>query len=606
MERSGLCQIRNGLVRRCSRAPRLRRMLFKKHIFVGLFLALSSGIEPVCAQTPQINPGGVLNGASFDTSAPIAPGVIFSIFGTNLTDGGEMDAPGAPLPTRLSGARVLVNNVEAPLFFVSPLQINAQFPVELAGLDSALIQVEMQSAGGTFTSDAVTVSVASASPGIFTLDQTGYGPGAILRNSDFSLICPQGRTDCASNPAIRGEAIAIYLTGLGQVMGPWSSGEVATEAARTTVTPVVQFDGDEVPVLYSGLAAGFVGLYQINVVVPETASLGVSRSLWVTMAGTTHIVNIAIGSGNAPVTGIPETLIRSLAVDPSNPSLLLAGTGDAGIFRSVDGGRNWTAAMVPLGGQDIRALAFSPGSPGTAYAATGNGVIKSTDSGDNWTVTAEIPLSFSLAVDPVSPSTIYVGTNFGVYKSTSGGANWASSSTGVTDRFVRTLAIDPASPATIYAGTEGGVFKSVNAGATWIPAETGLPEAGVGALAIDPASSSIIYAGMEDGVFRSDDGGASWTKHSSGIIGSVGRLLTDPVTPAALYAGTNGAGIFKTTDGGQTWVAANTGLPLEEGVAAGGLVMDPSDPSTLYVGTLEGRVFRSTDGAATWTLLGPE
>jgi len=581
-------------------------MLFKRLGFGGLFLTLIAGIEPVCAQTPQINPGGVLNGASFALDAPMAPGVIFSIFGTNLSDGGEANAVSVPLPARLAGARVLVNNVAAPLFFVSPLQINAQFPVELAGLADASIQVEVETGTGTLTSGPVSVSVAAASPGIFTLDENGQGAGAILRNSDFSLICPQGRTDCSSNPAIRGEAIAIYLTGLGQVMGPWSSGEVATEAARTTVTPVVQFDGIEVPVLYSGLAVGFAGLYQINVVVPETASLGVSRSLWVTMAGTTHIVNIAIGSGNTPVTGIPETHITALAVDPSNPSGLLAGTVDAGVFRSIDGGRSWTPASVPPGGQQIYSLAFHLGSPGTVYAATGNGVIKSTDSGGNWTFTAEVPTSFSLAIDPASPSTIYVGTNSGVYKSTDGGANWASSSSGLTGQFVRTLVIDPANPATIYAGTEGGVFKSVNGGAGWTPADTGLPEAGVGALAIDPASSSVIYAGMDDGVFRSDDGGESWTRRSSGIIGSVGRLLIDPVTPAALYAGTNGPGIFKTTDGGQSWVAANAGLPLEEGVAAGGLVIDPSDPSTLYVGTLAGRVFRSTDGAATWTLWGPE
>ena len=580
-------------------------LLFGRFNVVGLFLILGSVLEPVFAQTPQINPGGVLNGASFAVGAPMAPGVIFSIFGTNLTDGGQADAVNTPLPTRLAGARVLVNNVAAPLFFVSPLQINAQFPVELAGLAEAQIQVEVQTSGGTLTSAPEPVTVASASPGIFTLDKNGSGAGTILRNSDFSLICPQGRADCASNPAIRGEAIAIYLTGLGQVAGTWSSGEVATEAVHTTVTPVVQFDGNEVPVLYSGLAVGFVGLYQINVVVPETVSVGLARSLWVTMAGSTHIVNIAISSGNTPVAGsLPETFVRTLAVGPSNSSLILAGTDDGGIYRSIDGGHSWTAATVPPGGQNPAAIAFSPGSPGTAYAATGNGVLKSTDSGGTWTFTAEAPLSFSVATDPASPSTIYVGTNFGVYKSTNGGTSWTSSNTGMTDRFVAALAIDPTTPATIYAGTEGGVFKSVTGGAAWTPADTGLPQAGVGSLAIDPSNPSIIYAGMNEGAFRSDDGGANWTQRSSGLPTSVVSMLIDPVSPATVFVLTNGAGIFKTTDRGETWVGSNTGLRLSDGILS--LAMDPAHPATLYAGTLNGHVYRSTDGAASWELLGPQ
>ena len=124
------------------------------------FLALSGVLflsQPadLLAQTPQINEGGIVNAANFGqglfVGRYLAPGVIFSIFGTSLTDGTTAAATSTPLPTQLAGARVLVNGTPAPLFFASPLQINAQFPVDVTGLAS--VQVEVETSGGVLTSD---------------------------------------------------------------------------------------------------------------------------------------------------------------------------------------------------------------------------------------------------------------------------------------------------------------------------------------------------------------------------------------------------------------------------------------------------------------------
>ena len=455
-------------------------MLFKKLVFVGLALALSSTVRPAHAQTPEINPGGVVNGASYASDGVLAPGVIFSIFGVNLTNGAEAGAPGTPLPTRLVGARVLVNGVEAPLFFASPLQINAQFPIELAGLESALIQVEVERVTGTLTSEAATAPVGPVSPGIFTYDQTGRGSGTILRNSDFSRICPEGRTDCSTNRARRGEAIAIFLTGLGQVMGPWTSGEISAEASRTVSDPVVTIGGIETPVLFSGLAAGFVGLYQVNVAVPGDSPFGDAVPLQLTLGGRTHEVTIAVGLGNSSGVLTDEGII-SLVIDPSNPATLLAGTYRDGILRTTDGGRSWVAAPLPIPDEYIGALAIDPTNSALAYAGGNHGVYKSNDGGRTWTRTPAIPVSFSLAIDPADPATIYAGTNNKLFKSTDSAASWQASSSGITDQFIHALAIDRSNPAIVYAGTTGDdgtggrVFKSTDGGATWAPAAEGLP-----------------------------------------------------------------------------------------------------------------------------------
>src|SRR6476659_4985518 len=98
-----------------------------------LFVILSGLPAPEAfAQGPQIAAGGVLNAARLAAPGVLAPGVIFSVFGTSLSDGTTAMDLSTQLPTRLAGARLLVNGIAAPLIYASPKQINAQFPLELA------------------------------------------------------------------------------------------------------------------------------------------------------------------------------------------------------------------------------------------------------------------------------------------------------------------------------------------------------------------------------------------------------------------------------------------------------------------------------------------
>ena len=132
-----------------------------------------------------LSPIGVLNAASFaPPTAPISGGALLSLFGEGLSNSTNQ-ARVTPLPTQLDGVSVTVNGIPAPLFFISPGQINIQTPFAVQG-EQATVQVSNNGQ----TSNAVTVPVANSSPGIFSAQQTGFGPG-IITDANFRLITEQ-------------------------------------------------------------------------------------------------------------------------------------------------------------------------------------------------------------------------------------------------------------------------------------------------------------------------------------------------------------------------------------------------------------------------------
>ena len=126
---------------------------------------------------------------------------------------------------------------------------------------------------------------------------------------------------------------------------------------------------------------------------------------------------------------------------------------------------SWSAINTGLTNTRIYALAIDPVTPATLYAGTygdGGGVFKSTNGGGNWSAVNtgltdpsvyEGSRIFALAINPVTPATLYVGTNgIGVFKSTNGAGNWSAVNAGLINPTVDALAIDPATPTTLYAG----------------------------------------------------------------------------------------------------------------------------------------------------------
>jgi uncharacterized protein (TIGR03437 family) len=216
-------------------------------------LPATTGLIP-----PAFPANGVVNAASFSTSLAVAPGALAAVFGSNLASS-TTSATVVPLPTSLGQTTVTFNGVQAPLFFVSATQINAQVP-----FTTSIGPTAVQVTHSGMISAVQTINLATFSPGVFLLDEAG--DGAIFHAATFTAITP-------GSPAIPGEAVVIYATGLGPV-SPASPSGVAGTAASTTTTPTVTIGGIHCSVLYSGIAPGLVGVYQINAIVPAGLATG--------------------------------------------------------------------------------------------------------------------------------------------------------------------------------------------------------------------------------------------------------------------------------------------------------------------------------------------
>jgi uncharacterized protein (TIGR03437 family) len=215
----------------------------------AVLLAVMSSATPAPAQ-PAVT--AVLNAASFQTGIP--RGCLVSIFGTKLAPS-IATAGMLPLPKKLAGVVVTVGalEIEAPLYYVSPGQINAQIPFEALGDTLPLFVTTAEGKSQPFL-----LPVAVAGPGIFTRSGDGRGAALVL-DADFQPVAG----------ATAGKPIILYATGLGPTDPPALSGTPAsaTEPLNRVVNVPDVFIG-EAParVDFAGLAPGLAGVYQLNVV----------------------------------------------------------------------------------------------------------------------------------------------------------------------------------------------------------------------------------------------------------------------------------------------------------------------------------------------------
>jgi len=207
-----------------------------------------------------LNPQRVLNAASYAPAGnPIAPGEFIALFGTGMAVSTKTATP--PYPLTFNGVTVLINGKQAPLYYVSATQINALVPYSTQG-PTATVVVQ----NGSTNSNTVTVPVAATAPGIFSLDWSGTGAGAV-EHTNFSVVN-------AASPASRGETVLLFLSGLGTVTPTVNDGypSNANNLSYTDAKPTV-FVGDvQVTPMYSVLHAVFPGLYQVAVTIPTTLS----------------------------------------------------------------------------------------------------------------------------------------------------------------------------------------------------------------------------------------------------------------------------------------------------------------------------------------------
>lgn len=338
---------------------------------------------------------------------------------------------------------------------------------------------------------------------------------------------------------------------------------------------------------------------------------------------------------------------RVVAIDgvASRPDLFYMGTVDGGVWKSTNYGITWKNLSDgwPSQSDSIGALAVAPSDPKIIYAGTGesdirgdmitgDGVYKSTDAGKTWTYAGlrDTHTTMDLIVDPHNPDIVYAasmghvfvsGPNRGVFKSTDGGKNWrkvlfVDDKTGVVD-----LAMDPNNSSVIYAaawqayrkpwqlssgGPGSGVYKSTDGGEHWtnITKHKGFPAGVIGKIGLGIAASNpdIVYAAVQakdGGLFRSDDGGASWKRVNDNWelrqrAFYYTAVFVDPKDPDTVYMPEVSA-LFVSHDAGKTFTKLHT--PHGDNHI---VWINPDNTNILLEGN-DGGATVSTDRGKTWS-----
>ena len=226
-----------------------------------------------------------MNGATAK-GGPVAPGELIVVYGSNVGPGQlatlALETPDK-VATVLESTRVLFDGIPSPLVFVTSGAVSAIVPYGISGKQRTSVQVERYGV----KSNAVTMQVGMASPGVFTANASGSGQGSVV-NQD-------GTINGAGNPADRGSVIAIYATGEGQTDPGGVDGRVSIGVLPKPQQPVrVMVDDRVADVIYAGAAPGSVsGVMQINVRIPDSARSG-SVSLQVSIGAISSPAGVTI------------------------------------------------------------------------------------------------------------------------------------------------------------------------------------------------------------------------------------------------------------------------------------------------------------------------
>lgn len=318
------------------------------------------------------------------------------------------------------------------------------------------------------------------------------------------------------------------------------------------------------------------------------------------------------------------SFIEAIGIDPSAPDVVYAATLD-GVWKSEDAGCSWNPMNVglPISNDNFytQTIAVDPSDPSVLYLGTlFQGMYRSNDGAASWSPASNglpYPTISSIAIDPANPSRIFaVNTHFiidlgggdgTIVESQDSGQSWQPAGTGLPNGLYVQVVLDPASPASLWTTLPGtGVFRSADGGATWMPSSGGLDDLSVVAISLMPGGARLLVGAGFAGLAKSDDGGSSWQATRSGLrIAQWYLLAAAPSDPDRVYAGAQGnlGGVARSGDAGQTWLGPGSGLVPDASAQA--LAVDPTDASIAYVSlatTAAGpSTFKTTDGGASWS-----
>ena len=332
--------------------------------------------------------------------------------------------------------------------------------------------------------------------------------------------------------------------------------------------------------------------------------------------------------------------LNGVSFSPDDSDIMYASAAAGGVWRTTDGGINWIPVgdfNDAIGASDI--VVVGTASDDILYLATGDrdhsdtysvGILKSTDGGDTWYTTAlswtqnQGRLIYRLIVDPNSSNILYAATNDGVYKTTNAGGVW----TLIVNTVFRDLEFNPGNSSIIYGSTGWGeILRSTDSGSSWIQV---LSESGGRRteLAVSSHYNSVVYAIMANsssalyGIYRSTDDGVSFTQVFNGApsgnnllgwncngTGTGGQgwydlcIISDPNNSDIVFIG--GVNTWKSSDAGSTWNISNHWSSTCGGQATNvhadkHYLTYQNGTSTLFE-CGDGGIYKTTDSGNTWT-----
>lgn len=318
--------------------------------------------------------------------------------------------------------------------------------------------------------------------------------------------------------------------------------------------------------------------------------------------------------------------IKSVAIHPTKEGWVYVGAAAGGIWRTTNGGENWEPIFDYENGIAFGSIAIDPNNPEIIYAGTGEavlsssvvylgaGIFKSTDEGKTWNVIglADVGAFSKVYVHPMNSNLIVAGAvkrNHGFYISTDAGKSWIKRFSGS----VSDLSINPKDPNEFIIGVNSeGVYFTSNAGLNWEERNTGL-DGNIGRVSVQyaPSNPDIVYALMEIGglgyIYKSETKGKSWQRVYTGTDDFFrgqgfydNFIAVHPTNPNIVIAG--GIDVFRTFSG-TTWNNVTFGysggnVHVDQHHAA----FDPKNPSVIYLGN-DGGMYKSTDLGTNWTAI---
>ena len=301
--------------------------------------------------------------------------------------------------------------------------------------------------------------------------------------------------------------------------------------------------------------------------------------------------------------GLEKFSVRALVVDSCNADHIVAG-GLTGVFRSLDGGENWTQISTK---ENVESLAIDPRSADRIYMGTWRQAWRTDDGGQTWKhINDGMVLDtdvFAIRIDPRNPDNVWMSTCGWVYNSSDAGDTWTRFRDGFNNRRIHDIAFDPGKPKSLLAGSVAGLYTTANNGKKW---ELLTDESIViNAIAVTPMRPKRVILGTEgDGVYVSNDGGKTFGRASAGLYNvRVSAISADPESEGNVYAavlfGNAASGIYQSADAGETWQRlSKTKLPEVLSL----LIQPDTDPKFL-AGTEKG-IYWSNDGVD-WTIAEP-